>query len=213
MRKCFLILLGFLIFSSVIASSEKDMKYHAEPSYYLSPYGKDAFACYFKLSDFGITGYDYKIKIIGFIGYEEDGPADIYVTSKEVWDQGQRCYVPACNPDNNWDGSEYGPKEWHINNLYPNYDDCDIYNDNWHYSKDVDKFWCIYYLKTGGCPPYPVEDDYVEFKNSLTYWSSYKAWIKGVYGTYGDWCMHCVIVYWGVGVENTSLGLVKTLFR
>ena len=212
MRKCFLILLGFLIFSSVIASSEKDMKYHAEPSYYLSPYGKDAFACYFKLSDFGITGYDYKIKIIVFIGYEEDGPADIYVTSKEVWDQGQRCYVPACNPDNNWDGSEYGPKEWHINNLYPNYDDCDIYNDNWHYSKDVNKFWCIYHLKTAS-PPHPMSDNNTHPKNSATWNSGSEFWESGACIKGYDWCMHCVIVYWPDAIENTSLGAVKALFK
>jgi len=209
MRNLIIFILCILSISSIMAGFEKDMKYHAKPSYYISPPGNDAFACYFKLSDFGISGYDYKIKIIGFIGYLADGPADIYVTSKEKWDGAK--WVPICNPKNNWQGADYGPKSWHINNSYPNYDDCNVYDDNWHYSKDVDKFWCIYYLKTGYSPPYPIIDDYVELKNSLTFYNN--MWVIGVYGTYGDWCMHCVIVYWGSDIENTSIGVVKAIFR
>jgi len=184
---------------------EKDMSYHRKPTYYFTiDYENAALACYFKLSDFGIKGYDYRIKVIGMIGFFQDGPADIYVTSKE---EGGK---PICNPNNNWQGSEYGPKHWHINNSYPNYDDCDIYYDNWHYSKDVDKLWCMYHLKTRS-PPYPVSDDFGPVENSATWMGT--DWVKGVLGTSADWCMHCVIVYWPDAIENTSLGVVKALFR
>jgi hypothetical protein len=210
MRKYILILLLLTSISSVIASFEKDMKYHNEPYYYANWGTEAALACFFKLSDFGISGYDYKIKIIGFIGYNADGSADIYLTSKEEWD-GYKL-VPVCNPKNNWQGKDYGPKSWHINNSYPDYDDCNLYDDNWHYSKDVDKFWCIYYLMDMP-PPYPTGDRYSSIVNSLTWVTG--MWIKGIPGGFPDsnWCMHCVIVYWGSDIENTSLGSVKALFR
>ncbi|MGQ9707240.1 MAG: hypothetical protein ACUVWP_09675 [bacterium] len=181
------------------------MKYHGEPTYYWIINVSDAaFACYFKPGDFGIGDYDYKIKIIGFIGGRTDGPADIYVTSKE------KDGVPVCSPDNHWQGAEYGPKSWHINNSYPNYDDCNVYDDNWHYSKHVDKFWCIYHLKTSS-PPYPVSDEFGPVENSATWMGT--EWVKGALGSWADWCMHCVIVYWGADIESTSLGAVKALFR
>jgi len=204
MRKYILILLLLTSISSVIASFEKDMKYHNDPCNYANFGWKKVYACYFKISDFGISGYDYKIKIIGFIGYLENFPADIYVTSKESGG------VPVCNPYNKWQGADYGPKHWHINNSYPNYDDCNLYDDNWHYSKDVDKFWCMYYEEAMS---YPTYDGGGNTANS--FWWSAGEWHKGADLTnpYSDWCMHCVIVYWGVGIENTSLGVVKALFR
>jgi len=197
-------ILCFITFSFVIASFDKDMKYHNKPYSYVNFSHHKAYACYFKLSDFGIIGYDYKIKIIGFIGYSADNPADIYVTSKE------KDGLPVCNPDNNWEGADYGPKSWHINNSYPNYDDCNLYDDNWHYSKYIDKFWCMYYVKSYPSPD-PLATDYSEPKNSFTFWSH--CWTKGTYSVYRDWCMHCVIVYWGADIENTSLGVVKALFK
>ena len=209
MRICLLITFLLISISFGFSYFEKDMKYHHQPSFYFNSFVNDAFACYFKLSDFGISGYDYKINIIGFIGYLADGQADIYVTSKEEWD-GKK-YVPVCSPNNNWQGSEYGPKSWHINNSYPNYDDCYLFDDNWHYSKDIDKFWCMYYIKSP--TPHPQSDIYDKTVNSLTYGYPSNKWGKGTYGAYCDWCMHCVIVYWGADIENTSLGTVKTLFR
>jgi hypothetical protein len=207
MRKYILILLLLTSISSVIASFEKDMKYHNEPRYIHSGGSHLAFACYFKLSDFGISGYDYKIKIIGFIGNNYNSAAYIYVTSKESG------VVPVCNPDNNWQGKDYGPKEWHINNSYPNYDDCNLYDDNWHYSKYVDKFWCIYYIEFSP-PAVPMYDDYSYIINSFTWgWTGHN-WQKGVpSSSSSNWCMHCVIVYWPDLIENTSLGVVKALFN
>jgi len=206
MIRYLLILLLIIIISPTIAFFEKDMKYHHSPpeNFYWNTGEGHALACYFKLSDFGISGYDYKIKVIGFIGNISDGLADIYVTSKEDG-------VPICSPKNNWEGAEYGPKSWHINNSYPNYDDCYLFDDNWHYSKDIDKFWCMYYIKSP--TPHPQSDIYDKTVNSLTYGYPSNKWGKGTYGAYCDWCMHCVIVYWGVGIENTSLGVVKALFR
>jgi len=210
MRKYILILLLLTSISSVISSFEKDMKYHNEPSYYYTP-SYFAYACYFKLSDFNMSGYDYKIKIIGFVGYAEDGQADIYVTSKES--DG----LPICNPDNKWQGADYGPKKWHINNSYPNYDDCNVYDDNWHYNKDVDKFWCIYSAVVNHGPPFPMSDkeSYPRIINSFTWIVGEYNWRKGCGPgcEYCNWCMHCVIVYWGAGIENTSFGVVKALFR
>ena len=204
MRKCILFLLLLVFISSGVSSFEKDMKYHGPPYVTGVFYVPNVvLACYFKLSDFGITGYNYKIKIIGFVGNVKDGPADIYVTSKEKDD------VPVCNPDNNWQGADYGPKSWHINNSNPNYDDCNVYDDNWHYSKDVDKFWCMYHMKTAS-PPYPMTDNKGYYTNSR-YWMS--GWRMGGGGIYWDWCMHCVIVYPPEAIENTSIGAIKTLFR
>jgi hypothetical protein len=189
MRKCILFLLLLIFISSVVFSFEKDMKYHGSPHGYTIFYVPNVvLACYFKLSDFGITGYNYKIKIIGFIGTKADGPADIYVTSNESND------VPVCNPDNNWQGADYGPKSWHINNSNPNYDDCNVYNDNWHYSKDVDKFWCMYHMKTAS-PPYPMFDFYKEHSKNSWYWMPSTGWRPGGGFYMCDWCMHCVIVY------------------
>ncbi|MGQ9705766.1 MAG: hypothetical protein ACUVWP_02015, partial [bacterium] len=148
-----------------------------------------------------------------FIGGRTDGPADIYVTSKERWNG--YFYEPVCNPDNHWQGKDYGPKKWHINNSYPNYDDCNLYDDNWHYSKDVDKFWCIYHLKTSS-PPYPYSDDFhnpPEIINTLTWDPTEHCWRGGCGYVMCNWCMHCVIVYWGADIENTSVGAVKALFR
>ncbi|MGQ9707204.1 MAG: hypothetical protein ACUVWP_09485 [bacterium] len=217
MRNLLTFVLCFITISSVISYNEKDMKYHEEPYNFYTFLTPDyAFACYFKLSDFSITGFDYKIKIIGFMGYESDGPADIYVTSKEIWDGNK--YVPICNPKNHWKGAEYGPKSWHINNSYPKYDDCNLYNDNWHYSKDVNKFWCIYHLKTSS-PPYPIADmisiNDIKIINSITWipGEGWDFWSYGILGHPGNWCMHCVIVYWGSNIENTSLGAVKALFK
>jgi hypothetical protein len=212
MRKCILILFLLISISSVIANFEKDMKYYSVPSYY-STYGwEKAYSCYFKLSYFGISGYDYKIKIIGIIGYVDNFPAYIYVTSKEELYKTEydEFYVPICNPQNNWQGADYGPKRWHINNTYPNYDDCNVYSDKWHYSKDVDKFWCIYYEYEG--ITYPIFDCGSSEINSLTW---YGGWYKGVGSGFENynWCMHCVIVYWGASIENTSLGVVKALFK
>jgi len=207
MRNLLIIMLFISVLGSVIAYSDKDMKYHNEPRYFASVATPSAYACYFKLIDFGISGYNYKINIIGFIGYVNDGPVNIYVTSKE------KDNVPVCDPPNYWQDVDYGPKSWHINNSYPNYDDCNLYDDNWHYSKDVDKFWCIYYAEHT-CPPYPIFDeiDNTRIINSLT-WAG-GVWYKGVYNyTYSNWCMHCVIVYWGSDIENTSLGVVKALFK
>jgi hypothetical protein len=188
------------------------MKYHTEP-YIDNLVSKDcASAGYFKLSDFDISGYDYKIKIIGFIGYSPGGPADIYVTSKETEQNGM--YVPSCNPYNNWQGKDYGPKHWHINNSYPYYDDCNVCDDNWNYKMDVDKFWCIYHY-TDIYTPFPFSDEpsYTKIINSLTWIPKEHIWVKGVGGYPMNWCMHCVIVYWGTVVENTSLGDIKALFR
>ena len=206
--------------SSISAYFEKDMKYHEEPEYYQIIYSNYASACYFKISDFGISGYNYRIKIIGFIGWNANGPADIYVTSKEVWGNNAHQYVPACNPKNNWKGADYGPISWHINNSYPNYDDCNVYDYNWHYSKDVDKFWCIYHFKTES-PPYPITDmtQNIVYKikiiDSLTWMpgEGWDFWSFGIMGHSGNWCMHCVIVYWPDVIESTSLGVVKALFR
>jgi len=211
MKRCLFILFLLISISFLFPSFEKDMIYHNEPRYYWAGGSHLAFACYFKLSDFSISGYDYKINIIGFIGYDADGPADIYVTSKEEWDGNK--YVPVCNPYNNWQGKDYGPKSWHINNTYPKYDDCNVYDDNWNYSKHVDKFWCIYSVRS--CPPpYPLYDGGgSSMVNSLT-WAGDLWWHKGVPSNYNsNWCMHCVIVYWPEAIENTSLGIVKALFR
>jgi len=200
--------INFIYNNSIILTyGEIDMKYHDTPYYYWTFTIPDfALACFFKPGDFGITGFDYRIKIIGFIGNKRDGPADIYVTSKES------NYVPVCNPKNNWQGKDYGPKSWHINNSYLNYDDCNLYDDNWHYSKDVDKFWCIYHLKTAS-PPHPMSDNNTHPKNSATWNSGSGFWESGACIKGYDWCMHCVIVYWPEDIENTSLGIVKALFR
>jgi len=189
-------------------NNEKDMVYHTGPYYYYSmSFSKNVWACYFKPGDFGITGFNYRINIIGFIGYINNGPADIYVTSKE---EGE---FPACNPWNNWQGADYGPKHWHINNSYPNYDDCNVYDDDWHYTADVKKFWCLYYVVVGS-PPYPFSDkpeDNKKINSAIWYTGSWK-W--GVFNYNNcNWCMHCVIVYWGSDIESTSLGVVKALFR
>jgi len=206
MRKYILFLLLLIFISSCLSSFEKDMKYHETPYLTCEFTNNVVLACYFKLSDFGIIGYNYRIKIIGFVGNEKDGPADIYVTSKE------KDNVPVCNPDNNWQGADYGPKTWHINNSNPNYDDCNVYDDNWHYSKDVDKFWCMYHLKTSK-PPYPMSDNYKDISKNSYWWSPSTGWRMGA-GYYRlDWCMHCVIVYPPETVENTSIGAIKTLFR
>ena len=210
MRNLIIFILCFIIISSVISSNEKDMKYHSDPVYYYTLDGPNwALACYFKPGDFGITGYNYKIKIIGFIGDVADGSADIYVTSKE---EGGK---PICNPDNSWEGKEYGPKSWHINKSYPNYDDCNVYSYEWHYSKDIIKFWCIYNLNSKGYPPYPTCSYlYQSTINSLTWDPQIHYWIKGCPSNpYFNWCIHCVIVYWGTDIESTSLGAVKALFR
>ena len=211
MRNLIIFILCILSISSISANFEKDMKYYYNnpPNFWWWTHEDDALACYFKLSDFGIKGCDYKIKIIGFIGNIADGLVNIYITSKERWNVSY--WVPVCSPKNNWEGAEYGPKSWHINNSYPNYDDCNVYDDNWHYSKDIDKFWCIYYIKSSQSP-YPHSDDWDNAKNnSLTFWQG--SWSYGTYGRYCNWCMHCVIVYWGADIENTSLGVVKALFR
>ena len=211
MRNLLILMLFISFLGSVIAYNEKDMKYHGQPTYWWEiKVSGSAEACFFKPSDFGIKGYDYKIKIIGFIGYEENGPADIYVTSKERWNG--HFYEPQCNPDNNWQGKDYGPKSWHINNSYPNYDDCNVYDDNWHYCKDVNKFWCIYHMKTKS-PPYPYSDSPGDPDNTLTWDPTDHCWWGGIKGWPYDWCMHCVIVYWGAGVESTSIGVVRSLFK
>jgi len=197
--------INFIYNNSIILTyGEIDMKYHDTPYYYWTFTIPDfALACFFKPGDFGITGFDYRIKIIGFIGNKRGGPADIYVTSKE------KNGVPVCNPKNNWQGKDYGPKSWHINNSYPDYDDCNLYNDNWHYGKDVNKFWCIYHMKTKS-PPHPMSDG-IGSRNSLTWDGGY--WYGGVWNGMYNWCMHCVIVYWGVGIESKSIGVVRSLFK
>ncbi|MGQ9706354.1 MAG: hypothetical protein ACUVWP_05035 [bacterium] len=211
MRKFIIVLLLLISISLIYSNFEKDMIYHTEPTYVWAGPSNIALACYFKLTDFDISGYNYKIKIIGFIGKDYDGKADIYVTSKEEWNDRIKCYVPVCNPDNNWKGKDYGPKSWHINNTYPNYDDCNLYNDNWLYSKDIDKFWCIYFMRYSP-PVKPFSDGYSSIINSLTWYDG--DWSKGVYYNKNyNWCMHCVIVYWPDVIENTSLGAVKALFR
>ena len=208
MRKYLLILLLLMFISYVIGSFEKDMKYHSEPIHYDCHYDPNwAVACYFKLSDFHIRNFDYKIKIIGIIGYREDKPADIYVTSKE------KDGVPVCNPDNNWDGADYGPKEWHIKYLDLKYDDCNVYDDNWHYKKDITKFWCIYYIKVSPPPWIFTTDEHEEIINTFTWDPHTHCWSKGFFGLTCNACMHCVIVYWPDAIENTSLGVVKALFK
>jgi len=209
MRNIFILISCILIIGCVIASNEKDMKYHNDPKYYWSSGGLKVITSYFEPKKFGVNS-DFKIKIIGQMGYISNGHADVYIFLSEVSNH------PDCTPPE-FTKKRYGPYDGHINNSYPNYDDLDIYNLNWYISKkEIDeqvnkRFWVIYHIERSP-PPYPISDEAINAKNSTSYIVG-SGWTTSISGYYPCWCMHCVIVYWGVGVESTSLGVVKALFK
>jgi len=209
MKSFLIFILCFINISSVIPSSEKDMKYHNKPTYYWSSGGLKAIASYFEPGKFGVNS-DFKIKTIGQIGYISNGQADVYIFLSEVSNH------PNCTPPE-FSNKKYGQYSGHINNSYPNYDDLDIYNLNWYITKtELDeqinkRFWIIYYMQTSP-PPYPFSDDATNAKNSMNYVAG-TGWTNSFGGLYPCWCMHCVIVYWPDLIESTSLGVVKALFR
>jgi len=184
-----------------------EMKYHGTPYYYWTLSGSNwCLAGYFRLSDFGITKTSYRIIIIGIMGYSSNGQAKIYVTAQENDNK------PRCNPDNNFEYIDFGPLDWHINNTYPNYDDATVYNKNWYYDKSVSRFWVIYHLPTSP-PPYPITDDSTNAKNSLIWNPTLHSWTTDYNGYKLCWCMHVLIEYPPTKIENTSVGIVKSLFK
>jgi len=207
MRKLIIITLCFIAFSSAFSNAQVDMKYHGTPTYYWNVDGLKAIAGYFEPSKFAVN-CNFKIKTIGQIGYVSNGQADVYIFLSEVNNH------PDCTPPE-FTKKKYGPYSGHINNSYPNYDDLDIYNLNWYIRKsEIDeqvnkRFWIIYYFPTSP-PPYPFSDEAINAKNSTSYLIE-SGWTTSISDYYPCWCMHCV-VYWGVGIENTSLGVVRALF-
>jgi hypothetical protein len=184
--------------------SDYDMKYHSSPYYFRTyPGSKWCIACWFKPSDFTINE-NFRLRTIGQVGYLDNGGAYIYVFLAE--ENGG----PDCSPPD-FSKKKYGPKTWHINNTYPKYDDCNLNSNNWYIEMSEinvtqnKRFWIIYYMTTTPAP-YPVIDN-DDNKNSIT-WYPYPGWITES----NNWCMHCV-VYNISGIENLSIGTVKTLFR
>jgi len=151
--------------------SEADMKYHGTPSYYWTLTGSNfAIAGYFEPAKFGVNN-DFRIKKIGCMGYRQDGAVRIYLFLAEV--KGSRRWNPDCYPPE-FNKKRFGPKDPHMNNSYPDYDDCDIYSDNWYLRKsDIDSqvnkwFWIVYHFPTSP-PPYPLSDESTNSKNSCYY--------------------------------------------
>jgi hypothetical protein len=185
MKSCLIFILTIFITGSVLAydyypteipnrylypskNAETDMKYHGTPSYYWTLTGSNfALAGYFEPYKFNVMN-NFRIKTIGFMGYLADGPANIYIFLAEK-DKHPDCTPPEFNK------KKYGPKEWHINNSYPKYDDYNIYHDNnWFITKEeIDaqpyhRFWVLYHLPASP-PPYPISDESISYKNSRTY--------------------------------------------
>lgn len=123
---------------------------------------------------------------------------------------------PDCTPPE-FSKKKYGPARGHINKSYPNYDDLDVYNLKWvitnsEINEQVNKrFWILYY--TQGYP-YPVSDEATNAKNSYTYIPGI-GWTTNISGYYPCWCMHVIVEYSLIspGIENTSFGTVKSLFK
>jgi len=190
------------------------MKYHGTPTYYWTLTGSNfAIAGYFEPAKFGVNN-DFRIKKIGCMGYISNGAVKIYLFFAEV--KGSRRWNPDCYPPE-FSKKKYGPKDWHINNSYPNYDDCDMYSDNWYLRKsDIDSqvnkwFWIVYHFPTSP-PPYPLSDEATDYKNSHTYFPG-TGWSEHINGYDPCWCMHVIVVYPIDAIENTSVGTVKALFK
>jgi len=191
---------------------EADMKYHGEPTYYWTLTGSNwCLAGYFEPYKFGFGAIALMINYIGFIGYLSNGPANIYIFLAETNNH------PDCTtPD--FSKKKYGPYNGHINNSYPNYDDCYVYPYNWYLKKsEIDaqpnkRFWVIYHLPTSP-PPYPYSDEGPKSKNCRIYYPG-RGWVMDMNGNTGPcWCMHVLVEYPPNAIENTSIGTVKALFR
>jgi hypothetical protein len=147
--KIFVLILMVLIFTSIAISyvayptiipdrelppyhsylpSEADMKYHGTPSFYWTLTGSNwTLASWFKPSDFSVNT-NFRIRKIGAMGWQQGGSAKIYIFLKEI--EGR----PDCIPPD-YSKNKYGPYDWHIYNSYPNYDDANIYSQNWYIKK------------------------------------------------------------------------------
>jgi hypothetical protein len=187
-----------------------NMKYHGTPTYYWTLNGSNwSLASYFEPAKFGINE-TIKIRMIGFIGYIQNGSANIYLFLSEV--NGK----PDCTPPD-FTKKKYGPYDGYINNSYPNYSDINIYTSNWYIKKaEIDaqpnkRFWIIYHLMTSP-PPYPYSDDATDNKNSLTWDPSKNDWVPDINEYKPCWCMHVVVTNY-MSIESTSIGTVKELFR
>jgi hypothetical protein len=166
----------------------KDMKYHGEPTYYWTLTGSNwCLAGYFEPYKFGVTSNAFRLYNIGFIGYIQNGSANIYLFLSEV--NGK----PDCTPPD-FSKKKYGPYNGHINNSYPNYDDLDLYGQNWVINKsEIDaqvnkRFWILYHLPTSP-PPYPISDESTNEKNSRLIKLELAGLISGVATTPAGVCM------------------------
>ncbi|MGQ9705486.1 MAG: hypothetical protein ACUVWP_00590 [bacterium] len=192
------------------SNAEYDFKYHGTPTYYWTMQGSNfTYACYFEPSKGNIT-VNFRIKIIGFMGYLSNGNCYIYVYLSETSNR------PNDTPPS-FGNKKYGPYSWHINNSYPNYDDCDVYAQNWYIKKsEIDaqpnkRFWVLWHTPSSP-PPYPISDESTSAKNSYTYVPG-TGWTTNISGYYPCWCTHCRVEYPPNAVENTSVGVVKALFN